>query len=154
MSTKKVGKKAAAPRKVYDREECCARIFAAMAEGRGLKTICREEDGLPSVGTFLGWMDEDKSFADRYARARALCLDAMAEEMVHISDTPEIGTKSVSKATGLEITEGDMVEHRRLRVETRKWLLAKLAPKKYGERQAIEHSGTMTLESLVTGAKK
>jgi len=64
-------------------------------------------------------------------------LDSMADEIIAIADTQEIGTKSVSKATGVEITEGDMVEHRRLRVDARKWYLSKVAPKKYGEKVAL-----------------
>ena len=35
---------------------------------------------------------------------------------------------------GVETTEGDMIEHRRLQVDARKWLAGKLAPKKYGDK--------------------
>lgn len=117
----------------YDREKCCAEILSTLAEGNALRSICAR-DGMPSIGTFFGWVASDSILADQYARARAICLDVMADEIIVIADTPEIGQKSVSKATGLEITEGDMTEHRRLRIEARKWLLGKMAPKKYGEK--------------------
>lgn len=120
----------------YDRKTCSLLILQRLAEGEPLRVICRD-DGLPSAGTFLGWVLEDPELAERYTRARASGLDVMADEIVSIADTPEIGQKTVSKATGLEVTEGDMVDHRRLRVEARKWLLAKMAPKKYGEKLAI-----------------
>lgn len=135
----------------YDREVLIPQILEAVADGGGLRAACRKE-GMPSVGTFLRWVIEDPDLAERYARARTLCLDAMAEDILDISDTPEIGQKTVSKATGLEITEGDMVEHRRLKVEARKWLMAKLAPHKYGEKRQVEHTGKLSLENLVTGA--
>ena len=32
----------------------------------------------------------------------------------------------------------DIIEHRKLQVDTRKWLLSKLAPRKYGDRQQID----------------
>jgi hypothetical protein len=121
-------------------QEIADAICAKMAEGRGLRDVLRD-DGMPSIGTFLRWVSERPELAEQYAHARALCLDAMAEDIIDIADTPEIGKKTVSKATGLEITEGDMVEHRRLRIESRKWLLAKMAPKKYGDKVQTELTG-------------
>lgn len=134
----------------YDREALAPVILERMADGKSLRAVLRE-DGMPSVGTFLQWVNEDPNLAEQYTRARSLCLDAMAEDIIDLSDTARIGQKSVSKATGLEITEGDMVERSRLQVEARKWLLSKLAPKKYGERQHVEHSGKLGLESLIAG---
>lgn len=115
-------------------------ICARLAEGESLRAVCRDP-GMPSMGAFLLWVSQRPELAEQYARARALCLDAMAEDIIDIADTPQIGQKSVSKASGLEITEGDMVEHRRLRIEARKWLMAKMAPKKYGDKITQEHTG-------------
>lgn len=135
-------------------------ICEKLAEGRSLRSICREDD-MPSIGTFLRWVDERPELADHYARARALCIDALAEDILDIADTPQMGQKSVSKATGLEITEGDMIEHRRLQVDARKWLLAKMAPKKYGDKveQTIQGPGGSAvqiekIERVVVDPKK
>lgn len=121
-------------------------ICARLAEGESLRAVCRDDD-MPSIGTFLRWVTDSRELAEQYARARVLCLDAMAEDILDIADTPQIGTKSVSKATGLEITEGDMVEHRRLRIEARKWLMGKMAPKKYGDK--IELGGSVDLNAKI-----
>jgi hypothetical protein len=51
-----------------------------------------------------------------------------------IADTPQIGIKTVQKPSGTETTHGDMIEYRRLQVDTRKWLLSKVLPKVYGDR--------------------
>mgnify|MGYP001290710800 FL=1 len=45
-----------------------------------------------------------------------------------------------------------MIEHRRLQIESRKWLLARLMPKKYGDKQQVEHSGSIGLEGLIAGS--
>ena len=74
----------------------------------------------------------------------------MAEDIIDIADTPKVGQKTVSKATGLEVTEGDMVDRSRLQVDARKWLLSKLAPKKYGDKVGVQHEGGVTL-NVVTG---
>ena len=47
-----------------------------------------------------------------------------------------------------------MIEHRRLQIETRKWMLGRMAPKKYGDVQVHKHGGDpdgspITLEALI-----
>jgi hypothetical protein len=112
-------------------------ICTALSAGKSLNAICKAE-GMPSEHAVRAWaMDDREGFAAKYARARDLGLDCIAQEIIDIADTPKTGTKTVSKATGIEITEGDMVEHRRLQIESRKWYLSKLAPKRYGEKLAI-----------------
>lgn len=66
----------------------------------------------------------------------------MADEIVAIADEPMMGAKTTRKANGdVETVEGDMIEHRKLRVDARKWTAAKLRPRKYGELVRQEHSG-------------
>jgi hypothetical protein len=128
-------------------EQAAAIILERLAGGKGLKTICDADDALPLDQTVRGWVIDDREgFAARYARARDLGLDRMAEETLEIADTCQPGEK-------IEETEGkdgetttkrltaDMIEHRRLRVDVRKWYLSKIAPKRYGDRLAQEHSG-------------
>lgn len=119
-------------------DDICGRI----ADGESLRSICGDAY-MPSRRTVLHWLDDDAhaDFCAKYARARELQADLLAAEIVEIADTPEIGTKSVLKPTGTEITEGDMVEHRRLRILARQWYAAKLAPKKYGDKIQQEVTG-------------
>ena len=105
-----------------------------------LRTICKNV-GL-RMGSFLEWANESPAFAEQYARARAIKLDLMAEEVPEIADTPQLGIKTKINERGeVETTEGDMIEHRRLRIDARKWYLGKLAPKKYGDKLDLNHSG-------------
>lgn len=62
--------------------------------------------------------------------------------MQKIADTPLLGVKTKTGPNGVEITEGDMIEHRKLQVDTRKWLLARLAAKTYGDRLAVGGDAT------------
>lgn len=128
-------------------------ICDRLAGGESLAAICSSSE-MPCRSTVFKWLAEKPEFSDLYARAREAQADALADEIVHIADTPQIGSKTVSKATGLEITEGDMIEHRRLQVDARKWMAAKLAPKKYGERLGVEHSGTVQLADALEAARK
>lgn len=85
--------------------------------------------------------------------ARAQLLERMAEEIHQIADTPVEGVTITTKADGgVEEKRADMIEHRRLQIESRKWLLARLMPKKYGDKQHVEHSGSIGLEGLIAGS--
>jgi hypothetical protein len=51
-----------------------------------------------------------------------------------------------------------MIEHRRLQIDARKWLIGKMAPKKQGDQQQLEYSGPdggpVTLEALILESLK
>lgn len=124
-------------------------ICTQLSEGRSLNAICKQL-GFPKESTVRLWaMDDVNGFAAKYARARELGYAMLAEELLEIADTPVIGVKTVNKATGIETTEGDMIERSRLRVDTRKWMLSKMLPKIYGDKievdQKTEIIGTLDM---------
>ena len=114
-------------------DEICARI----AQGETLRAICREE-GKPSHTTVYQWLDDVPEFALRFGRARAQGEELIAQECLAIADTPCEGVETTTKADGsIEVRRGDMLGHRKLRIETRLKLLAKWNPKKWGEKLAV-----------------
>ena len=123
-------------------QEVADEICELMSDGQSLRDIC-SADNMPRRTTVYRWLDANEPFRDQYARACEARESELFDQIIEIADTPQIGTKSVSKATGLEITEADMIEHRRLQVEARKWALGKMAPKKYGDKITQEHTGNL-----------
>lgn len=118
--------------------EICGRI----ASGEPLTKICQGEE-FPDVRTVYRWLAAHDEFRQIYARAREDQADTLADEIQAIADEPMIGSKVTTKANGdVETVQGDMIEHRRLRVDARKWIAAKLRPRKYGEFARNELSGT------------
>jgi hypothetical protein len=109
------------------------RICAEMALGTSLRTICSAED-MPDRATVYRWLLEHAEFRDLYARAKEDSADSLAEEIQDIADTQVIGEKTKITDKGIETYKGDMIEHRRLQVDARKWIAAKLKPRKYGDR--------------------
>lgn len=75
---------------------------------------------------------EDESRSKRYARATEMRADKMAEEIIQISDN--VGGDVVKLPDGREIVDHAVVQRDRLRVDARKWILAKMNPKKYGDK--------------------
>lgn len=118
-------------------QEIADTICERLSEGESLNSICKDE-GMPSEAAVRAWALEDREgFAAKYTRAREIGYDCMAEQILSLADECRIGEKSITKATGIEVTTGDMVDRSRLQVEARKWLLSKMLPKRFGER--VEH---------------
>jgi hypothetical protein len=114
-----------------ERARIADQVLAGM--GKGLSAFkAAEAAGIPH-STFLGWLDDDADLADRYTRARENLIERMANELLEISDKD------------VEIQDGKRdwaaVQKHKLQVDTRKWLLSKLAPKKYGDKVGLELTG-------------
>ena len=119
-------------------EQLAKEVLAQMHEGASLRTSCRIA-GVPA-STFLTWVSKDSSLAEQYAHAREMLIENMAEDLLQISDEPV-------QPNAMGSTDSGAVAKQRLQVDTRKWLLSKLAPKKYGDK--VEHDlkssdGSMT----------
>jgi len=124
-------------------EEICRR----MSEGETLKQICRDEH-MPDSRTVRGWVLEDREgFSPRYARARDMQLEAWAEEITEIAedgsnDWMERETKSGRVIT---VVNEEAVQRSRLRIDSRRWLLSKLKPERYGDK--LELSGKLDMNT-------
>ncbi|MDE2458601.1 MAG: hypothetical protein KGL20_05130 [Rhodospirillales bacterium] len=111
--------------------------------GESLRAICAEKS-TPSRVTILKWLGDYPQFAAQYARAREIQADTLADEILVLADKSRTGKIVTDKADGTrEVKTADMVERTRLQIDARKWFASKLAPKKYGDRTAIEHSGNI-----------
>lgn len=117
--------------------QLAAEICRLMAdEGLSLRQICAREN-MPARSSVHKWLNENKDFADQYARARETMLEAMADEILDIAD--DTSGDTVKDTYGNERADSEWINRSRLRVDSRKWLLSKLLPKKYGEK--LELSG-------------
>lgn len=85
------------------------------------------------------WIHLDPERARKYERAREAQALTMAEQIITIADECRQGVKTTTKPDGsVETVVGDMVERSRLQIDARKWLAGKMAPKKYGDRLALD----------------
>jgi hypothetical protein len=116
-------------------EAIAAEICQRIAEGETLNQVCRDAH-MPARPTVVSWVLADKKgFADRYARAREIQFETWADEVSEIADDGVNDWVERETETGRNIKEynGDHVQRSRLRVDSRKWLLAKLKPERYGD---------------------
>ena len=115
--------------------ELAAAICEHIAAGKSLRTIAAL-DGMPAQSTIMVWLDgKHPDFTEQYARAREAQADKLAEEILAIADDGRSDT--YLDAEGNEKTDSEVIQRSKLRVEARKWLASKMAPKKYGDKMAI-----------------
>lgn len=111
-------------------------ICAGLAEGHSLLSIC-EAMGI-SYDTARGWESDIPEHATNATRAREKGCHALADQTLQIADTPRLGVVRTTKPDGsVEERQEDMTQHRRLQIDTRKWLISKWMPKVYGEKVAV-----------------
>lgn len=98
-------------------------ICERLADGESLRAICRD-DHMPTKAMVFRWLARNPAFADQYARARETQADSLADDIIDIADNRTIDAND-----------------KRVRIDARKWLAGKLRPKRYGDKQSLEHTG-------------
>lgn len=108
-------------------------ICERIAEGESLRAICREDD-MPNISTVLKWIFDFPEFSTHYTKARECQADVIFEQLMEIAD--EVPLMQIeNEKTGHSETKIDNagINRNRLRVDTRKWALARMNSKKYGD---------------------
>lgn len=111
-------------------QEIADSICERIADGESLRSICLGDE-MPCRSSVFKWLNENKSFSDQYARAREAQADHMADEILAIADETE---RDTIETDGGDRANNEWIARSRLRVDARKWLASKMAPKKYGEK--------------------
>lgn len=123
--------------------EKAAEICAEIANGKSVREICRAEE-MPAMSTVFLWLSKHKEFSEQYAKAREAQADYLAEELLEIADDGSndwIERQGKAGEGSIYAVNGEAINRSRLRVDTRKWILSKLQPKKYGDKLTQEHTG-------------
>ena len=113
-------------------------ICARLADGESLRSICSGK-AMPSKTTVMRWLASNAAFRDQYACAREQQADTLVDDIVAIADEAAVTIKHEGDEVSLAL-DATAVARNRLRVDARKWVAARMAPKKYGDRIAQEIS--------------
>lgn len=110
-------------------DEICRRI----ANGETLYEVC-EDPAIPvSASAVRQWdLDDRDGFSAKYASAKRQLIEAWSDQLVRIADN--------------ELLEPN---DRRVRIDTRKWLMSKLHPAKYGDKVVIGGDAKNPLQHVV-----
>lgn len=122
-------------------QELADRICEGIALGSSLRTVLTGDD-MPVMSTVFKWIREHEEFSNQYARACEERTEAMSEDLLDIADDGSNDWMEVHKGdTEAWVTNGEALQRSRLRVDTRKWLMSKMKPKKYGDKIDVTSGG-------------
>ena len=128
-------------------------ICSRLSIGESMRSICLDAD-MPVQTTMFRWLREKPEFKQQYEISKEESAESLADEMVFIADhevsqpVMEDGLPVMIDGVPVMTVDTVAVAHAKLRIDTRKWAASKLKPKKYGDRQHIEHSGKVGLTDL------
>ena len=129
----------------YKKEEI-NKIFNEVCElisenGISLRAVLLR-DSMPSSRTFYKWIEEDQAKVKQYACACEDRSDKIFEDILNIADST--AEDIIKDGDGKEQINHNVIQRDRLRVESRKWMLGKMNPKKYSS-QMKQHDHTELL---------
>lgn len=114
-------------------DEICER----MVNGESVRSICKD-DHMPAISTLMKILRTNPDRTSQYALAMQMRADAMFEETLNIADdgSNDYMLKNADDPTSFALN-GEHVQRSKLRVDTRKWAMGRMNPKKYGEKTFI-----------------
>ena len=98
---------------------------------------------MPAKSTVVKWaLDDLNGFSNKYAHAREIQLGVREDEIVDIADdgTNDFTARALKNGESKIGLDREHVERSKLRVETRKWLLTKLRPDRFGDKVETKHT--------------
>ena len=127
--------------------EICTRLGL----GESLRKICLSED-MPSLSSVMSWLTRKPDFLEQYTRAREIQAETQFDELIDIVDQhPDLARVVGKDGELIEVKfDSSYVAWMKLRVDTRKWTAARMAPKKYAEyKQPEEKVDTMVIDGEI-----
>ena len=124
----------------HEREQIVKSICEDVIENKLSFTQAVKKSPVTFV-SFFKWVTESQDLKDLYHYAREIRSDILFEEIIDIADNPQEGETIKEDKNGLTIEKGDMLGHRRLQIDARKWVVAKMQPKKYGDKLDVTTDG-------------
>lgn len=113
--------------------EIGARICSLVAEGETIKNVSKIME--INRATIFEWVQKYPAFADAIARAKILGADALADQLLAVSD------------------ECPDVHRARLKSDNLKWYIRCLNPARYGERIDVNVTETVNVRDALTAAR-
>ena len=127
-------------------DELANDICTRLGLGESLRKICLDED-MPSLRSVMGWLTTKPDFLQQYTRAREIQAETQFDQLIDIVDQPpELSYVTDKNGELVEVKfDSSYVAWMKLRVDTRKWTAARMAPKRYGEHKQAEEKSDPTV---------
>ncbi|WP_133556775.1 terminase small subunit-like protein [Pedobacter duraquae] len=124
---------------------------------RDFESICKEiENGIAvrkvcpaymSLEKFYQLIAESPEKTKRYACACEARAETIFEDIIEIADT---SNADVFIINGKMVVDGEAIQRSKLKIDARKWMLARLAPKKYGDKIEVDANLTGQVTNIIS----
>lgn len=125
-------------------DKCREVLDYALNTLKSIRTSIKDV-GIISRAEFYRELSENKVLCDHYARVKNDIADALFEEIIEIADTEEDGEETETITSGNKVTKivrrNEKHRQRQLKIDARKWVVAKMNPKKYGNKVDVTSDG-------------
>lgn len=109
-------------------DEICDTIATS---ANGIPTLCKRNPHWPDMRTIFRWRRYNDSFCQKYMKAKQDQIEVLMDETIEIAD--DTSNDYVENGEGKIVANNELVNRSRLRIDTRKFLATKLAPRIYGD---------------------
>lgn len=105
-------------------------ICTLVSEGETVREIAKHFG--VSAGTIIGWVTETEAFTEHYRRAREAASDLFEGDIIDAAMNAKQETAAAD----------------RVKIDALKWIAARRAPKRYGDRIEQVHSGGVNVTEV------
>ncbi len=132
----------------YD-ERIAGEVCERLSQGETLRAIC-EDPALPSHQTIYRWVAATPTFRAAYARAREAQMETWADDLIEIADdaSGDYIDRVAADGTIEHVVDPETVQRSKLRMDARKWIMARLAARTYGDKLDLNLSATVEVGAL------
>ncbi|HLX54645.1 MAG TPA: hypothetical protein VKR58_11920 [Aquella sp.] len=128
----------------YSREIAEDIALKVSTSNKGIRQLCKENPHWQVASTIFLWRIRIPEFAELYKIAKCNQVELLIDEILDIADDTLHDTRV--NLSGKELANSEWINRSKLRVDTRKWIAGKLAPRLYGEKQEVKQESTINLE--------
>lgn len=116
------------------RDSIARAICIRLMLGESLNSICKRKE-YPGRVTVYTWLLKHEEFANKYRQAREMQQEHYLDEIVDIADDSSEDWEEKDSGPALN---RDHVSRSKLRIDTRRWIMERLAARKYGSPKPVE----------------
>lgn len=121
--------------KIEYSDELALRICEMIENGLSTREVAKIIN--TAVSNLFYWINTHKFFSERYAKAKEIAVDLEFEELKEIADEKPV---QIYDAQANKVFDKSEILWRQQRIDVRKFRVAKLAPKKYGDKLQVDAS--------------
>lgn len=122
-------------------KELVAKICERIVVGDSIRTISACET-MPCMATIFLWLSKYPEFLEQYRVAKEQQANVFSEELIEIADDGrnDYYLKQTKDGDVFVALDAENINRSRLRINTRQWVMERMQPKVYGQKQTTEHT--------------